>query len=68
VLAGVVAGLGLSLALSSLIRSVLVGVTAFDPLTFASAALLLLAVALAASLLPTWRANRVDPMTALRCE
>ena len=68
VLLGVAAGLGLSLALSSLIRSVLVGVTAFDPLTFASAALLLLAVALAAALLPIWRANRVDPMTALRCE
>ena len=68
VLVGVAAGLGLSLALSSLVGSLLVGVTAFDPLTFASAALLLLAVALLASLLPIRRANRVDPMTALRCE
>jgi putative ABC transport system permease protein len=68
VLAGVAAGLALSLALSSLVRNLLVGVTAFDPATFASAALLLLVVALAASLLPIWRANRVDPMTALRCE
>ncbi|HVQ31238.1 MAG TPA: ABC transporter permease [Vicinamibacteria bacterium] len=68
VLAGVAAGLALSLALSSLVRSLLVGVTAFDPATFASAALLLLVVALAASLLPIWRANRVDPITALRCE
>ena len=68
VLVGVAAGLGLSLALSRLVQSLLVGVTAFDPLTFASASLLLLVVALAASLLPTRRANRVDPMTALRCE
>ena len=68
VLVGVAAGLGLSLALSSLVQSLLVGVTAFDPLTFTSAALLLLGVALLASLLPTRRANRVPPMTALRCE
>ena len=68
VLVGIGVGLGLSLALSSLVEGLLVGVTAFDPLTFASAALLMLVVAVAASLLPTRRANRVDPMTALRCE
>jgi ABC-type lipoprotein release transport system permease subunit len=63
---GLFSGLGLSLALSSLVKSLLVGVTAFDPLTFAAAALLLLAVAFGASLLPTRQATRVDPMAALR--
>ncbi len=63
---GLLAGLGLSLALSSLVASLLVGISAFDPLTFAAAALLLVAVAFAASVRPTRWATRVDPMAALR--
>jgi len=43
-------------------------VTASDPLTFASVAAILGAVALLASLVPAWRATRVDPIAVLRCE
>jgi predicted permease len=68
----VVVGLGIGLAVafagSSLIGSLLFGVDARDPLTFAAVAVFLVAVALLATLLPAWRATRVDPMIALRHE
>ena len=51
-----------------LIASQLYGVSAHDPLTFAAIAVLLLAVALAASGIPALRASRIDPMAALRAE
>ncbi len=67
-LAGVGAGLLAALALGRVMRSLLYGVSSFEPVVFTLAPLLLLAVACLASLLPARRAARVDPMVALRCE
>ena len=67
-LAGVALGLMLSLGLTYLMASQLFGVTPHDPLTFAAAGLLLVAVALLACYIPASRATRVDPMIALRYE
>lgn len=67
-LIGVVAGLGGALALGRVIANLLYGLKAWDPLTLAGSAVLLLAVALAAGWVPAHRAARVDPMQALRHE
>ena len=65
---GVAAGLTLALALTRFLSSMLYGVSAADPITFASIALLFVGVALTASYLPARRAMKVDPITALRHE
>jgi putative ABC transport system permease protein len=65
---GVIVGLAGSLALTRVIKSALVGVTATDPATFAGVSLLLASFALLACLIPTRRAVRVDPNIALRYE
>jgi putative ABC transport system permease protein len=66
--AGALIGLGGALALKRLIETLVFGVSATDPLTFTTIALLLALVALLACWIPARRATKVDPMIALRCE
>jgi putative ABC transport system permease protein len=68
VLIGLAAGLFGAWILSRVLASQLFGITAQDPITYASVALLLGVVALAATWLPAQRATRVDPMISLRTE
>jgi putative ABC transport system permease protein len=68
VLAGTVAGVVASLALSRFLVSMLFGVRPADPATFAAVIVILLLVAFSACYIPARRATRVDPMVALRYE
>lgn len=67
-IAGLLLGGGLALALSRVIAKLLFGLGPHDPLTITLSALLLTLVALPAVLIPAIRASRLDPMTALREE
>jgi len=65
---GLGVGLVVSWALTRLLRSQLYGVSTTDPLTYASVGFLLCLVALAACYFPAYRATKVEPNAALRCE
>jgi predicted permease len=68
VLAGLVGGLVVAVAGSRVLSAMLFGVEPNDPRTLLGSALLLLTTALLAAWLPSRRASRVEPMSALRCE
>jgi len=65
---GIIVGLVAALAVTRVMASFLVGVTATDPLTFAAIVALFIAITVTASWLPAYRASRLDPMAALREE
>jgi ABC-type antimicrobial peptide transport system permease subunit len=63
---GLVAGLGIAIGMSMVVKSFLFGVAPTEPLVYIAIAVLLIAVALVAALVPALRASRVDPIVALR--
>ena len=67
-LIGILAGLAGAVAVTRVMATLLFGVSATDVATFMSVPALLAAVALAATMIPAWRASSVDPMVALREE
>jgi len=67
-LIGVALGLAGAFVVARFLTSLLFGVGVYDPLTFLGVAVLLVAVALAASYVPARRAMRVHPIVALRYE
>ena len=66
--AGIFVGLAGAIVATPLVAKMLYGVGPRDPVTFACVAVLMVAVALAASYLPARRATKVDPLIALRYE
>jgi len=65
---GIALGVAGAAAVTRLLASELYGVSATDPITYAGVAMLMILVTLLACYIPTRRAMRVDPMTALRYE
>ncbi|HKD18632.1 MAG TPA: ABC transporter permease [Thermoanaerobaculia bacterium] len=65
---GIAAGMLAAFFLSEALAGLLFGVAPRDPITFASVAAILLAIAAGASAIPAWSAARVDPLEALRGE
>jgi len=67
-LTGIAVGIAAAAILTRLLASMVYGVTALDPATFAAGVIVLVSVALAATWMPARRATRIDPLVALRNE
>ena len=67
-LIGLAVGIGASVAVTRLIRSVLYGTSPLDPTVFVLVIVTLLLSSTAACLVPAWRAARINPMHALRSQ
>ncbi len=65
---GLVLGLGGALLLTRALKGLLYGVSPGDPATFAAVAVTLAVMAVAATIVPAWRAAAVNPIVALRAE
>ncbi len=65
---GIAIGLAGAFFVSRVLGSLLVDITARDPITFTTITIVLASVAIAACLFPARRATRVDPLVALRAE
>ena len=65
---GLAGGVPIAIATAYLTRSLLYGVTSYDPLTLSMTAGLIVVVTIAAAFIPAFRASRLEPMLALRCE
>jgi putative ABC transport system permease protein len=68
VVAGLLIGIAVAAVSARVLHSVLFGISPYDPIAFVGAPLLMLTIAAAAALLPTRRAMRVNPMSALHTE
>jgi len=67
-LIGIGVGIVLAAGLAQLLKGLLLGISPFDPITYAAVAALLVAICLVASFVPARRATAVDPLVALRAE
>jgi len=66
--AGIVAGLALAALVAQGVRSLLLGIELFDPISYGGSVAVLVLAATAASAIPALRAGRVDPVRSLRSE
>lgn len=66
--AGLIVGAGAAFAVTRVLQSSLYDISAHDPVVFAATAVMLVAVAAVACLIPAWRATRADPMEAIRAD
>jgi predicted permease len=67
-LGGLATGVPVAIVSSRLMRGVVYGITPTDPLTYAAIAATIVGIVVGASVMPAYRASRVDPLTALRSE
>jgi len=68
ILLGIIIGFAVALALGRVVSSLIFGVRPTDPLTFVAVASLLVAVGVLATIVPAYRATRVEPVRTLRDE